>query len=176
MTLPLDGNLWRFAVDFYARDRTAAACLALQEELGVDICLLLFGIWAGVVRGINLSEDDVERARGLVALWQNEIVRPLRHMRQRLKTGPSPAPIAISGALRRKIKTLELQSERIELAWLEYHTSTWWSDGIASAEIAESNLQIILASQTATLKPLAISLQFEVIKGAIQQYSLPRRD
>jgi hypothetical protein len=115
------------------------------------------------VPGINFSEDDVARAVGLIAPWHNEIVRPLRHVRETLKAGPSPS-IAISGALRRKIKTLELQSQRIELARLEYHTSTWWSDRDAWAAIAESTPQIILASQIATLKSPATFLQFEVIR------------
>ncbi len=39
--------LWTFACAFYGRPGVAAACLALQDEGGADVPLLLYLIWCG---------------------------------------------------------------------------------------------------------------------------------
>jgi hypothetical protein len=54
-----------------------------------------------------------------VAAWQDEIVRPLRAIRRRLKSGPLPAPSAARDELRTRIQAAELECERIELLQLE---------------------------------------------------------
>ena len=36
---------WRFSLQFYHLPKVADACIALQEEAGVDVNLLLFLLW-----------------------------------------------------------------------------------------------------------------------------------
>ena len=36
---------WRFSLRFYRQPRVADACIALQEESGVDVNLLLYLLW-----------------------------------------------------------------------------------------------------------------------------------
>jgi hypothetical protein len=43
------------------------------------------------------------------------VVVPLRVLRQRLKTGPAPAPIPATDELRRKVQAVEIEAELIEL-------------------------------------------------------------
>jgi hypothetical protein len=52
------------------------------------------------------------------------VVRPLRGVRQRLKTGPAPPPNTDTTKLRGKIQDVEMQAELIELAQLEVLGST----------------------------------------------------
>ena len=39
---------WRFSLRFYRRREVADACIALQEEAGVDVNLLLFLLWHAI--------------------------------------------------------------------------------------------------------------------------------
>ncbi|MFI4997886.1 MAG: TIGR02444 family protein [Hyphomicrobiales bacterium] len=120
---PLDTELWRFALSFYGREGVAPACLALQERLAVDVNVLLFGIFALLKQGIALEAEDLDAVGALVHDWQAEIVKGLRHIRTRLKSGPSPAACAATEELRNSVKSVEIAAERIELAmlagWLE---------------------------------------------------------
>lgn len=51
--------------------------------------------------------------------WHREVVRPLRAVRQRLKTGPAPAPNDITARLRSKVQRIEIDAELIELDELD---------------------------------------------------------
>ncbi|WP_207476816.1 TIGR02444 family protein [Arenibaculum pallidiluteum] len=113
------GNqLWRHVLELYARPGVAAACLELQDRRGMDVCLLLYAQWAGMACGHRLSEAEAAALRTAVAPWHGEIVRALRAVRKRLKTGPAPAPDASTAALRARVQAVEIDAERIELAAL----------------------------------------------------------
>jgi uncharacterized protein (TIGR02444 family) len=126
---PLANDLWVFANRFYAGDGIASACLALQDRLEVNVNVLLLGLFAYVQRGVCLSGEELSEADGRVDTWDREMVRPLRRLRTRLKSGPSPAPSASTAELRDKIKAIELEAERIELATL----ADWLDDREAVA-------------------------------------------
>ncbi|MGL4967436.1 MAG: TIGR02444 family protein [Inquilinus sp.] len=117
--LPLDGPLWRFAARVYGRAGVAQACLALQQRFDADVNLLLFAAWLGAERRTPLPDALARRAQRRVDAWHEDIVRPLRAVRQRMKTGPAPAPCGATEALRDALKAVEIGSERIELAVLE---------------------------------------------------------
>ena len=114
----LDNALWRFVLSFYAREGVSAACLTLQDKLGVDVDILLLAIFAQAERGILLDANDVAAVDALVRDWRSEIIQPLRCVRTRLKTGHAPAPSAITEPLRDRVKAAELEAEQIELAML----------------------------------------------------------
>lgn len=117
--LPLDGPLWRFATRVYGRPGVAQACLALQQRFDADVNLLLFAAWLGAERGMALSVPLSRLAQRRVDAWHEDIARPLRAVRQRMKAGPAPAPCGATEALRDALKAVEIGSERIELAVLE---------------------------------------------------------
>lgn len=114
----LDNALWRFVLPFYSRDGVAPACLTLQERLGVDVNILLFTIFAQVERGILLERSDLEAIDALVRDWRSDVIQPLRRIRSRMKSGPSPAPSPITEPLRNRIKAAELEAEKIEITML----------------------------------------------------------
>ena len=49
---------WRFSLAFYRLPAVADACIALQEQAGVDVNLLLFLLWQAT-RGRELSQTEV---------------------------------------------------------------------------------------------------------------------
>jgi uncharacterized protein (TIGR02444 family) len=114
-----DASLWAFAVDLYAAPGVEEACLALQDRHGCDVNVLLFAAWMGAVHRRAITPAEMAEAAAKIQDWHAEIVRPLRSVRRRLKSGPSPAPSEISESLRARLKCVELEAERIELATLE---------------------------------------------------------
>jgi len=124
-------GLWDFALRLYKAPEVADACLALQEQSGVDVTVLLFAAW--LKQGsIALSPAKIEQIIGLVDKWRDEVVAPLRAIRQRMKTGPKPGPDKHTEALREAVKAAELSAERIELIELE-------TAGLALATISDDS-------------------------------------
>jgi len=113
-----DSAFWRFSLGFYALPDVAPACLALQDEAGVDVNLLLVLLFLAE-QGRAVTRDDVARLDAAIAPWRAEIVEPLRAVRRRLKTGVGDVPPATSEALRNMVKKIELEAERLEQGRLE---------------------------------------------------------
>ena len=105
----------RFALTLYRRAGVADACLHLQGRHDLDVNMVLFAAFVGAVRRQALTNADVDLAKRRVYAWHQEVVRPLRAVRQRLKSGPLPAPNDATGSLRRKLAQLEIEAEVIEL-------------------------------------------------------------
>ena len=51
-------SFWRFSLRFYRQSEVADACIALQEQAGVDVNLLLFLLWHATQKRA-LSQADV---------------------------------------------------------------------------------------------------------------------
>jgi uncharacterized protein (TIGR02444 family) len=102
-------TLWAWAVAVYARPGVAPACLALQEEYGQNVPLLLAAAWAA---GEGRALDPGGAAR-MALDWETAVVQPLRAARRGLKA-PSPGIDDSSReALRSRVKAAELESERL---------------------------------------------------------------
>jgi uncharacterized protein (TIGR02444 family) len=114
----------RFALAVYDTPGIPDACLLLQDRFDVDVNLLLFAAFLGALREQVFTPAGLDMVHGSVGAWQREVVRPLRELRRRLKTGPAPAPNAETAQLRNTIQGIELQAELIELAQLEALGST----------------------------------------------------
>ena len=106
---------WDYSLRLYARPGIAEICLRLQDRLGADVTLLMFGLWVAAGGGGALSVADWGRAIGSTQAWRDEVVRPLRAIRKNMKGGAWPG-VAAAGAeaLRTRIKTLELEAEQAQ--------------------------------------------------------------
>jgi len=104
---------WRFSLAFYRRAGVADACIALQEQAGVDVNLLLFLLWqASLRRVISAAQvDDLERR---IAPWRNATVIPLRTVRRVLKSPPGLVAAGTAELFRTRIKAVELEAERLQ--------------------------------------------------------------
>ena len=89
----------------YAGDDVPAACLHLQDELGLDVNLLLWCLYAGA-RGTALTPEMIATADAACAPWRTHVVRPLREVRRWLKTAGPQAE-----ALRKQVLAQEIDSE-----------------------------------------------------------------
>ena len=94
---------WDFSLRFYARPGVAAACLDLQDEAGADVNVVLYLLFLAS-QGRQLAQTEVAEIDNLVAVWREQVVRPLRSARRHLKnasmtTQPpaSSAPVIGSG-------------------------------------------------------------------------------
>jgi uncharacterized protein (TIGR02444 family) len=154
--LDLDNAFWRFSLRIYGAPGVAAECLALQDEHGLDVNILLFAAWLGTEPGRLLDASDLDRVRGGVAGWAQDVVQPLRAVRRRLKTVPEISDPEIQ-SLRKRVAEAELVSEQIEQAML-YRVA----DGMGRAaepggDVARANVETLLGSRG--VDPAAVSLR-----------------
>ncbi len=105
---------WDFSLETYGREGVPEACLALQEAHGVDVNVILFCCWLGQTGRGRLEQAETEAMCGAVAEWHAVAVRGVRTVRQRLKGGMPPAPIALSEPLRRRLAAIEVALEHVE--------------------------------------------------------------
>ena len=141
---------WDFSIAVYGTDAVADECLALQDEFGLDVNLLLLCAFVGARQGVALTADDIAAARAEVEHWHKSIVSTLRDARRALKPIGSRDTDAGKAAaeLRTRVKAAELESERIEQAMLEQ----WAESRLASRPCGEpatavpANLQTLLAA------------------------------
>jgi len=104
---------WRFSLRFYRLAGVPDACIALQDDYGVDVNLLLFLLWrAG--EGRQLSGDEVRNLDAKVRDWRNDAVIPIRNVRRKLKGTHSLIEAGQQEAFRTKLKAIELEAERLQ--------------------------------------------------------------
>uniref|UniRef100_UPI003100EABE TIGR02444 family protein n=1 Tax=Neorhizobium sp. EC2-8 TaxID=3129230 RepID=UPI003100EABE len=158
-------GLWDFALRLYGAPDVGDACLLLQDESGVDVPVLLFSAWLAK-NSVALSPVDVTRIDGLVAAWRDEVVKPLRAIRRRLKSGPHPAPAGETETLRSGVKGVELGSEKIELAVLEAEGQTLMAAGGSTGDAGGNLREVVKFFRGAELdRKTATALA--VIEGAL---------
>lgn len=114
-------DLWTFALACYARPGVEDACLQLQAA-GADVCLLLCGAWLQA-RGITCTQPRVARLQAVAESWQSEVVRPLRDLRSGWRD--AAAGDDELAALRKAVKALELEAEKVLLARLQQASRQW---------------------------------------------------
>jgi uncharacterized protein (TIGR02444 family) len=105
---------WRFSLRFYRQQGVADACIALQEQSGVDVNLLLYLLWHAQ-GGRTFMPGEVESIERQVAPWRESTVVPLRAVRRTLKTPPLSIVDAVAAeSFRTRIKAVELEAERLQ--------------------------------------------------------------
>ena len=141
---------WQFSLKFYALTDVGPACIALQDDAGVDVNVLLFLLWNALL-GRALDIDDVKALDATIGLWRNTTVIPLRGVRRALKSGPSIAAPEVTESFRTRIKQVELEAERLQQeAMYAMAESAGYDGGLAPLEAAK----ISVASYQGILQPL----------------------
>jgi uncharacterized protein (TIGR02444 family) len=111
-------TFWDFSLRFYSRKKVAEACLALQEEHGADVNLILLIAWAAQRRTI-LDTPHLRRLIKATARWQRDIILRLRTVRRALSAASGGESTAHRTKFREAVKVLELRAEQIEQITLE---------------------------------------------------------
>lgn len=114
MDIP-DDPLWLFSLDLYGRPGVAEACLALQDESGVDVNVVLYLLWCAATKR-PLDAGAIAEADRRVSSWRRAVVEPLRAVRRAMK-GPL-LPDFETESLRKDVKAAELRAERFVQAAL----------------------------------------------------------
>jgi uncharacterized protein (TIGR02444 family) len=104
---------WRFSVRTYGLRGVAAACLALQDECGADVNLLLYCCWIGR-DGRRLSGRMLRSAMSAVARWQADVIVPMRRARRAIDARPRGTDARRLKRLRAAIGAAELDAEYVE--------------------------------------------------------------
>lgn len=113
--------LWRFSLALYARPGIAEALIALQDRAGLDVNLILFGLWAGACHGIDLGSDRFAAAAEAAADMTDR-VRSIRALRRQF----GAAADNDVRHLRRALLRLELDAER----QVQRRFAVWLATGI----------------------------------------------
>ncbi len=134
----MDDDLWSFALRFYDDAETQEHCLRLQDEFGGDVPVALCLLWHAA-RGRVTEADAIRALDAAVAPWREEVVRPLRALRRKLKTEALNPDAAAQEGFRSQVKKVELSAEKVQLKTLEAATLPG-RDGVAPAEAARETL------------------------------------
>ncbi|HXX52403.1 MAG TPA: TIGR02444 family protein [Xanthobacteraceae bacterium] len=110
---PTETPFWQFSLHFYRQAKVSDACIALQDDCGVDVNLLLFLFWLAA-GGRQLSAAEVERLDEAVRSWRDLTVVPIRDVRRKLKGSVTLVHPQKQEAFRTKIKAVELEAERLQ--------------------------------------------------------------
>ncbi len=173
---------WAFSLEVYAKPQVAELCIALQDEYGFDVNLLLLGLWVAEMQRKALDAERICELREAVAQLNDNLVHPLRRARRWAK--PSD-PVAETP--RRKIygalKQVELEAERLVQAEMVETLSAGLQRGgetptpqAAARASLERYRQSIEApdSATAPLAQLIVkALPWPVLPGSARAVSHP---
>ena len=158
MTLPLtmrrtSNPFWRFSLRVYGASGVQQACLALQDECGADVNLLLLCGWLGI-HGRTLAQRRLRQAMARVGAWQNEVIAPVRAARRAIKRASPPAT-GFAPGLRKRVLALELELESIEQQLLAELAAQWPAPARRTAPrtAVEANLARYLALLGHTPRP-----------------------
>lgn len=144
-----DNPFWDFSLEAYARPGLSEACLALQEEFGVDVNMLLFCMWLAR-QGRTLDDAAAGRCVAITGPWQNGMVTPLRALRHACRDDGALAPEPFRESLRQEILRVELHAERIEQELLLDFSAAALTSGSSAAPrspaTAERNIATYFAA------------------------------
>jgi uncharacterized protein (TIGR02444 family) len=104
---------WKFSLNFYRQTGVSNACIALQDDCGVDVNLLLF-LFFLASSGRLLSADEVKKLDDKVRDWRNLTIIPIRDTRRKLKGAATLVDPGKQEAFRNKVKAIELDAERLQ--------------------------------------------------------------
>lgn len=114
-----DNPFWDFSLALYRGPGVEAACIGLQDRLGLDVNLLLYACWIAATGRGRLARGDWTRLIGDTAAWRDQVVEPLRAVRRHLKDRNDMPGAA---ALRDRVKALELDAEHAEQLAIAAHS------------------------------------------------------
>src|SRR3984957_19412368 len=104
---------WRFSLHFYKQAGVSDACIALQDDCGVDVNLLLYLFWLASDRR-QLTADEVNNLDQKVKSWRELTIIPIRDPRRKLKGAATLLDPTKQEAFRNKVKAIELDAERLQ--------------------------------------------------------------
>jgi len=144
---------WDYSLDLYGRPNVADACLALQDQYGLDVNVLLFCVWCGSAGPGVLGADELRLCLSATRDWQQRVVQPLRAVRRYCAGVAGLAAGTLDDLVRGPVKTsvqgVELDAEHVEQLMLASLVGAREGDSRSAAQRAEEaiiNLQAYLGA------------------------------
>lgn len=162
-----DEPLWQFATGLYAHAGMPEACLALQDSAGVDVCVLLYALYADV-HGHALDACLLAQADQHIRALREQVVLPLRRLRRQLKNGLDRLSPEAMAPVRAQVQVAELAAERLLLSCLQS-----FDEAHADRAPRHAGTDRTVASVVAIYAPDAItgtSIPVAVIERAIKDH------
>lgn len=149
-----DNPLWDFSLALYGADGVETACLALQDEAGLDVNLILLACFLGA-RGVRIESAALAGLAGPAEAWRTEVIAPLRALRRRLKDASVGAvDPARAAPTRQAVKAAELEAERAQQAYLfQALQTTPGRDGRLAARDGLIRLNLLSCLDLAGVEP-----------------------
>ena len=126
-------SFWDFSVRLYAKPGVEQACLALQNQFGLEVNNVLFCLWHGQRCGV-FKQSTLLQMVEFSNQWHTNIVSPLRSIRSWMKGRNNMIDATEDNFenLRNAIKKLELKAERLQQDQLQSMVS-----GVTEYEVAD---------------------------------------
>lgn len=109
---------WRFVKNLYGSPGVNAACVKVQDNLGVDVIVLLHSAWLLCREDRLVDSKTISVLDSTVSPWRMQIVHPLRSLRRLLKLAACQVPESEVRYTRQLIAQAEIGAERAALAQL----------------------------------------------------------
>jgi uncharacterized protein (TIGR02444 family) len=157
---------WRFSLRFYRQPGVADACIALQDDRGVDVNVLLFFLWLATARR-RVPPAAVQAVCARACPWRDHVVAPLRTVRRRLKDGSSLVERGAAELFRTRIKAVELESERLQQEALFALAGELATDEATTVEAAaRANVAAYEQALARTFTPEAVAVLLAALPAA----------
>jgi uncharacterized protein (TIGR02444 family) len=107
-------DFWRFSLQTYARPGVQALSLALQDDHGCDVNLMLFCLWLADSRHLALGHAGIDALALATGELNAHLVSPVRSARRWLKTWSAEVGEELPAkAQYEALKSVELKCERL---------------------------------------------------------------
>lgn len=166
-------DLWSFSVKLYGGAGVKEACLSLQSGTGLDVCVLLSACWSAQIYAKPWKQSDVKTILTQSEAWRENVVLPLRNVRDYLKAFEAKSQLSpVNRGLRKSVLELELSAERQQLDMIERILSDKGRgsdlDDAQKADVAMQNLKYYLAaiSLPDNIDMLAVQRDLQVLVEA----------
>lgn len=128
-------RLWQYALTVYEQPRVRTSCLALQDQQGVNVCVILTVAWLAAL-GRRCTPEVLNVLLSGAEPW-DAVLQPLREARRALR--------GQSEMLYVRAKHLELAVERQLLAVLAYRVEADQLPALPPAQAFDENLALLAA-------------------------------
>jgi uncharacterized protein (TIGR02444 family) len=151
--LDLDNFFWQFSQRLYAQPGVAKVCLALQDECGIDVNLVLFISWLAEL-GKEMTSTEFENLQAHVQEWRSEVVENLRLARRYVKPRSHAKHYA-------ELKRCELNAERIQQAMMYDFFLGFEPRVSATRQCIPHQILIDFLSESARVRAAALLVELE---------------
>jgi uncharacterized protein (TIGR02444 family) len=159
---------WRFSLRLYRQPGVADACIALQDECGVDVNALLFFLWLAADKKL-IPALNARAVCEQAALWHDDVVAPLRAVRRKLKAGSTLIEANTAELFRTRIKAVELEAERLQQEALFAMTPNLETEPAESVEAAaRANILAYEQAAARTFTPAAVEIMIAVVVAHVR--------